>query len=283
MVNRRGNRWVLQRTAAEPIPEGLIDPSFDGPNVKDSARLTSIVNHILERGGMKGERRWSIALPRHSARVMILQIDDLPAKRTELTQMLEFKLERMLEIPSTDLTISFQRLDTATHGVRFLVAAVRNEVLAAYEEVVRSSGLLPGLVVPGQLAEAAWLLVSQAQQDSLLLSSEGPELLVVFARGGRLLSMREVEFSPDGPADELHRTLVYYLDKLATPDSKLDLILLSDERLNTGQVGSICDELFPPDARPRVESLADQQLEGYEASQFRHISSAVALAALATA
>ncbi|MBI4468731.1 MAG: hypothetical protein HY650_05340 [Acidobacteria bacterium] len=279
-VQRKGSRLVLQRHAMEPIPEGLIVPSFEGPNVKDPQRLAASVHQVLERAGLKREKKWSVSLPRHASRMMILQVDEVPSKRAELAEVLEFKVERMLEVASDDLTVSFQRLTDDALGARFLTAAVRNEVQAAYEEPLRAAGLHPGLVVPGQLAEAAWLFMNPAPGDRVLMATEGDELLVIFARSGELISLRTAELHPDSLTDEIHRSLVYYLDKLASSDAKLALVLLSGEGLHPGQVREICELLFEPGSVPSVQSLADQAIEGSQDLQLHRVSSAVALAAL---
>jgi len=77
-----------------------------------------------------------------------------------------------------------------------------------------------------------------------------------------MLSIRSVPGASDSLADEVHRTLVYYLDKLAPqgesgPEPQLETVLLIGAPLSVSDVKTSCQTLFPPDCLPAVCTLRD--------------------------
>lgn len=209
----RGKLFV-QQAAVEPLAAGVIEPAFDGVNIKNRDALGEALGRALTGAGLKRRSRWCMALPAAACRMFSLDLDDVPDNVKELAQILEWKAERFLGMAAGELALACERIMSGPTGGRFLVVAVRTDVLTAYESVLTDLGLHPGWVVPVPIAEAGWLLHNAKEGDSLLVSYEDELVTFVFARGDAVLGVRAIPCSPDVLLDEIHRTLAYYQDKL---------------------------------------------------------------------
>jgi hypothetical protein len=342
-AGRKGGRLTIRQAALEPVPPGLIEPRFAELNIKDKDRVTHLVAQALEKAGLRPAARFSLAIPRQATRTFIIGLDEVPKSKKELTEVLQWKVERLLEVTMSDLTAAFGALPPTGGGQRYLVVAAVNDILAAYEAVLAPLGIRAGFVVPAHLGEAAWLplvktspgfvvdrgrgsvvkdkdeeqgtigtkdenaavrmrnaelktdstvhhssfIVHRSEDtDQLLITADAEELTIIFLRGEDFLSIRSVEFTPDSVADEIHRTLVYYLDKLAPrgesgPEPQLETVLLIGAALNVHEVEARARALFsPPGRRPAVQALREEKLGEYEGHRLEAMAAAAALAAM---
>lgn len=213
-TRRAKGKLFIQRAAVEPLPAGVIEPAFDGVNIKNRDALGEALGRALASAGLKRRTRWCMALPAAACRMFLLDLDEVPPDAKELAQILEWKAERFLGMAAGELTLACERIMSGPTGGRFLVVAVRTDVLTAYESVLTGLGLHPGWVVPVPIAEAGWLFHSASGGDSLLVSYEDELVTFVFARGDAVLAVRAIPCPPDALLDEIHRTLAYYQDKL---------------------------------------------------------------------
>lgn len=275
----------LTGVAVEPVPPGLIEPRFTEPNIKDPDRLSGLLKQALATAGLLRPRRWSLAIPRQATRTFILQLETAPKRKKELAEILQWRIEQLLEVSMSELTASFQRLRPTNGHERYLVVAAVNEVLASYEAVLAPLKIQAGFVVPDHLAESAWLWLDGRDRDALLITASESEVTLIFLRGKDFLSIRSVELDPDSLADEVHRTLVYYLDKLAPtgeagPEPQLETVLLIGPPLGVSEVEASCRMLFPDDCVPAVHTLREGDVEGRAGLTLEKISSAAGLAAM---
>lgn len=294
-VSLRKGRLILNRAAVESLPEGILEPRFEEQNIKNRERLVATLRQLLERAGLLGSRRFSLAIPRKATRTFIIQLDEAPKRKKELAALLEWKAERLLEVPMSDVTVAFQRLTSfpsPRHGEgqgvrseRFLAVAALNQVVESYESVLEELGLRVGFVVPSHLAETAWLTLNHVKNDALLITADQGEITIIAVRGEDFLSIRSVEVTPETLPDELHRALVYYLDRLSPvgdfgPEPQLDLVLLIGETLQTQSVKQFCQSLFPADRIPTVHSLREDRVEGLDSINLETLATAAGLAAM---
>jgi hypothetical protein len=211
---KKGN-LVVNRAAVGVVPDGAIEPSFDGINVKNKAELTKALGKVIEAAGLARQKKWSVVIPQAVCRTFILDLDQAPARKKELAQVIEWKVERFVGVAASELTVAVQALSSAGTTRRFLVVVALNEAVAAYESACSGLGLQVGHLVPTNVAEAGWLLMKAGEGDAMLVSLEGDLLSMVFSRDREVLATRAVTCSPESVADEIHRTLVYYQDKLS--------------------------------------------------------------------
>gem|GEM_PF-862051 len=230
-ARRRRGRLLVRRAAVEPVPEGALEPTFDGKNVRAKESLRRALQRAVERAGLQHARRWAVALPSAACRVFLLEIEHAPKAKEELASVIGWKIERLVGISAAELTIAVQHLphrrgrsvmgaapsarEAASRSERFLAVAARSEVLAAYEEVLKEAGLHPGFLIPNNLAESGWMATLPSGHDALLISVEGEWLTLFFTRDREPLAIRAVHCEPEAVLEEIHRTLVYYQDRLS--------------------------------------------------------------------
>lgn len=215
---RRGDLFAVRRAAYVALPEGLLRPSFDDPNVSDTAELADALAELVTNAGLARRRRWSAGLPDAAARTSILTMETTPSSRAEREEMIRWKTERAVGAPLDEVRVGRERLRPDSRGrARFLVTAVRLAVLAEYERVFETLGWHAGLILPRHVGEAWWLMRGGAHGsgDSLLVSSHRDGFTAVVMRAGQPVLLRSVICDPEDRADELYRFVLFYRDRNA--------------------------------------------------------------------
>jgi hypothetical protein len=297
-LERRGGGLAVRSAGLLPLPEGLIRPGFDEPNVSDAAELSGALVELLTSAGLIKRRRWSVGLPEASTRTTILTMETAPASRAEGEEMLRWKTERALGAPLDELRVAREQLQRDAQGrARYLVTAVRLSVLAEYEEVFAALGWQAGLIVPRHMGEAWWLMRDGGASvggDSLLVSSHTEGFTAVILRAGRPLYVRGVICEMEDRADELYRFLLFYRDRTSPTAAEgeasappafgegIGLLLVAGTGLEEAQASAIVEETLS--APPRAVRAADLRL-AFPSSEldFRQIAAPAGLAALAWA
>jgi hypothetical protein len=210
----RGGSFSLRRAATVALPESLVRPSFEGPNISDAAELSVALRELATSAGLLQQKRWSVALPDAASRTLILTLESRPASRAELEEVLKWKMERGFGTALDELSISRERLPADAQGKdRYLVVATPAAVLREYESVLQSLGWRAGLIVPRHLGEGQWLTKNGSRGDALLLSSSEKGFTAVVFRGKQPLIVRTVACDPNECEDELFRLLLFYRDR----------------------------------------------------------------------
>ena len=251
----RGGGSSLKRAATVALPESLIIPSFDEPNISDYSQLSSVLGDLATSAGLLQQKRWSMTLPDAASRSLILTLESRPASSSELEEVLRWKMERGFASPVEELSISRERLPPDSQGrERYLVVATRTEVLAEFESVVKSLGWRTGLVLPRHIGEAQWLTRNGSASDSLLLSSSETGFTAVVFRGRQPLIVRTVVCDSQECEDELYRLLLFYRDRRSGETGgigeSLTRVLVLGELLNKERVCEIVNETLGSNLRP---------------------------------
>lgn len=213
-VRRRADRFALEAAARDTIPEGLLAPSFDERNILNMDALAEAVDATVRRAGLGRRQRWSLLLPEAAVKSLVVSFETTPASRAELTEMLNWKIERMVGMPASDLRISRQFVG-AGGTPRFLAVAGLATVLDEYEALVATLGWQVGLLVPRYFGEAAWFDWDTGPGDKLLIGSRGPMMTAAVVRDGELILVRTLDGDPSRFADEIYRLALFYRDRVA--------------------------------------------------------------------
>jgi len=209
--------FTLRRAASVALSESLISPGFDEPNISDLSQLAEILTELATSAGLLRQRKWSVALPEASMRTLILTMESNTGSRSEIEEVLNWKLERGFGAPQDELSISREPLPRDSQGrERFMAVGVRLSVLAEYESVFSALGWRAGLVLPRHLGEARWLTRNGARGDSLLLTAHDDGFTAAIFRDQEPLVMRSVVCEPDEREDEFYRMLLFYRDRRAS-------------------------------------------------------------------
>lgn len=212
---RRGRHgFSLASSAVTQLPTGLITPSFESLNIHDPAELAGVITQTAEAAGLANKRRWSVALPDVAARTLLVALESKPANARELSEVIEWKLERLVSVPPRELRTSRHKLRSAGGEERYLITVARDEVLSQYESVFASLGWTAGLILPRHMGEAQWLMWDSSPGDKLLVTANNSGFTSLIVRNSEPALVRTFVCEPETIPDELHRFALYYRDRL---------------------------------------------------------------------
>jgi len=279
----RGGSFSLRRAATVALPESLVRPSFEEPNISDPGELTVALRELATSAGLLQQKRWSVALPDATSRTLILTMESPPASRAELEEVLKWKMERGFGTPLDQLSISRERLPADAQGKdRYLVVATPTAVLREYEIVLQSLGWRAGLIVPRHLGEGQWLTQNGSRGDALLFSSSERGFTAVVFRGKQPLIVRTVACDPNECEDELFRLLLFYRDRRSgesEQDVQLARMLIVGKLMSKDRAGEIVTETLGANLRSLDAADLGLQLATRELS-FDAIAAPAGLATL---
>ncbi|MFN2492841.1 MAG: hypothetical protein ABR501_08165 [Pyrinomonadaceae bacterium] len=280
----RGTGATLRRAATVGLPESLMRPSFDEPNISEPAQLTAALTDLATNAGLLRQKRWSVALPDGSSRSLIVALDSQPASNAELEEVLTWKMERGFGAALDELSITRERLSSdSQQRARYLVVATRTAVLREYEAVINSLGWRAGLILPRHIGEGQWLTLNGSKGDGLLLSSSDNGFTAVVFRGKQPLIIRSVTCESQECEDELYRLLLFYRDRRAgdvqQTNQMLSRVLILGDTLNKSRACEIVRETLGADVRALSAEDLGLQLSTRELS-FDAIAAPAGLATL---
>jgi hypothetical protein len=251
-LERARGGFVIRRAASLNLPPELIKANFDQPNISNHAEVVRALTDLATSAGLLRQRKFSASLPEAATRSAVITIEGARASRRETEELYEWKIERSFGAPASEFRVSREQMaPDAQKQTRYLVNAVRHEVLAEYEALFRSLKWHVGLILPRHTGEEQWLRNGK-RGDGLLLSAHDEGFTAVLMRGERPLAVRTVFCDPEEREDELHRILMFYRDRVSTPaeSSAVERLLVIGERVDKNRVVEIAREAFGPDLKP---------------------------------
>jgi hypothetical protein len=277
---RKGRReFIVSSSAATQLPPGLVVPAFDSPNIADPVALADVIARTAEAAGLANRRRWSVALPDSTARTLLVQLESKPSNRNELREILEWKIERVIATPPSQLRISRQRISPVGGNERYLLTLAREDVVGQYESVFASLGWKVGLVLPRHMGEAQWLVWDEAIGDKMLVSANRNGFTALVVRNQEPALVRSFLCDPSSRGDELHRFMLYYRDRIgngASPQMSRMLVLGG---IDVGQARRAVFEAL--DSQPAIIDPSDLGFDlASEGITFEQIAGAAGLASL---
>ena len=168
------------------------------------------------------------------------------SSRRESEEMFEWKIERSFGVPAAELRVSREQMTPdAQRQPRYLVNAIRREVLAEYESLFHALRWHVGLILPRHTGEEQWLR-NGSRGDGLLLTVHDEGFTAVLMRGEKPLAVRTVFCDLEECDDELHRILMFYRDRIGTPAqaTSIERLLVVGERLDKKRVAELTGEAF---------------------------------------
>ena len=250
-LERARGGFIIKRAASLNLSPELVKASFEQPNISDQAELARALNDLSTSAGLLRQRKFSASLPEATTRSTIVTLEGTTGSRRETEEMFEWKLERSFGAPVSELRVSREQMaPDAQRHTRYLVNAVRRDVLAEYESLFRSLRWHVGLILPRHTGEEQWLRNGRSG-DGLLLTAHDEGFTAVLMRGQKPLAVRSVFCEPGEREDELHRILLFYRDRLGTPaqTTSVDRLLVLGERVDKQRVAAIVRETFGADLR----------------------------------
>ncbi|HSO73971.1 MAG TPA: hypothetical protein VLU47_03970, partial [Blastocatellia bacterium] len=225
-------------------------------NIQSPDELAEVIIQTAEAAGLANKKRWSVALPDAAARTLVVTLEETTSNSRELSEILGWKVERLIAAPLSELRISRQRISPAAQQARYLVTVANHHVLSQYESLFTDIGWNVGMLLPRHLGEAQWLMWDDAPGDKILVSGNRSGFTSVIVRNGEPVLVRSCVCDRQSQADELHRFALYYRDRLnASGGAVLSRILA------TGGIDLV-------EARRAVADATDSEPLSIDAAEF---------------
>jgi hypothetical protein len=238
--------FTLKRAASVRLSDSLIRPGFEESNIADLQQLSETLSELAASAGLLRQKKWSVSLPEASMRTLILTMESNVGSRSELEEVLRWKIERGFGVPVDELSISREPLPKDGQGRdRFLAVAIRLSVLSEYESVFNALGWRAGLILSRHLGEARWLTRNGAAGDSLLLTAHDEGFTAGIFRNSEPLIMRSVTCDADEREDEFFRLLLFYRDRMGTQingSQSLNRLMVVGEGFEKNRATEIANE-----------------------------------------
>ncbi len=240
-------RFGIKQAATIELPEHLLTPDFIEQNIKSPAEMIVLLEEAVTNAGLRKQKRWSVSLPSNTARTAILTLENEPASKDELAQVLDWKAENTFGIPSGEMRISRRKIAPDANGkARYFATAVKLGVIDEYETLFEMLGWQAGLILPRAVSEAGWLFDKDKNQktDSLLISSQADGFVALIMRGVEPTVVRSVTCTETERDDEIFRLLMFYRDRLGNDSSEnfLEKLLVVGKDLTSDRLKEIASE-----------------------------------------
>lgn len=115
-----------------PVSRGIIQPSFEKANIKDSSLLQKIIQEGVAKFNIY-DHGVSLLLPELSQRTFVFSFDTLPASSKEKEQLIRFRVKKQMPLLADDVRISYDLLQT--RGRKKIISSIaRSTVVSDYED-----------------------------------------------------------------------------------------------------------------------------------------------------
>ena len=225
--------------AVEPLAEGALVPALNAPNLGRRDEVVSAVRRAFSTLGLK-PRRVGLVLPDASAKVSFVRFDTLPARTSDLEEMIRFQVRKAAPFRIEDSQVAHCPAAAASGGHEFVVVQARRDIVAEYEGVCQAAGAMAGIVELATLSVVNAALAADGPSDGdwLLIHTSADAASLVIMRGHAPVFFRHRGADGDGHLAELvHQTAMYYQDRLGGSGFSRVLVSgrLPDDRASGGR------------------------------------------------
>lgn len=263
----RGERPGITVLRSHEYPEGSVAPGGHGAPVFSEAAFSGLVASARQAAGQK-IRRACVTFPDSWTKTLTLDFDVLPEARRERTEMVNWKIKKLLPGKVEELDITYSEIPKADGGTRLLVCAAPRDTLRSIEDGFAASGIRVGSLTPATIALFNGLdsrLSRAAGGDYLLLHRSPGASCLLIARGGKPLFFRQKPESEGREEDvqEIRLSLSYYSENLG--GGNVAAFYLWDETTGEavgegfGDLSAADSSLSPREITPGI-LLADESL-----------------------
>jgi Tfp pilus assembly PilM family ATPase len=208
---------LISACSSEALPPEAVTPALVGANIPNPAVVTDALRRALDRAGLRAPKRAALVVPDSVARVSLLSFDEVPARASDLDQLVKWQLRKATPFPIDEARIDHLLAYNEGKSTTFAAIVARPDVLAQYEAVTTAIGVHAGIVdlasfnvinaVIGAGAAAAtdWLLICLAEEATT----------IAILRGTNLMFYRHRAAVDEEPLSALvHQTAMYHEDRL---------------------------------------------------------------------
>ncbi|HET9481983.1 MAG TPA: pilus assembly protein PilM [Candidatus Polarisedimenticolia bacterium] len=221
-------KWSLSAYSVVEVPPDLLDSDFFRIKVKSAGQYQDLVAGAIRKEGIKTDKI-SVVVPDHLARVALLNFEELPRTRRELTALVRWRMKKAVPFKVEEAAVDYQVLPHGGNGCVVLAVLMPASILEEHESVFIRLGIHPGLVDLSSFSLAhLYRPVIQKEVpengDFMIMNATTTFFTVMIFRAGLPIFYRckTFGFSGDENGDASHRlihreaqaSLLYYQEKL---------------------------------------------------------------------
>lgn len=146
-LQRKAREWHLAGHAHRSLPPGVLTAGMMKLAIGDARTLTRAIHEALQLAGAQGAHKISLALPDTLVRVLLVDVQELPAARAQADEIIRLRIKKSVPLRLEDARIAWQSLGRTEDGrMQLLVTLAPESSLAPLERLLDGMGLRPGLV-----------------------------------------------------------------------------------------------------------------------------------------
>ena len=189
-LSGRGDHRKLKNFAMELLPRGTIENGA----IVDVQAVSAALNKLVSRLGAKG-RRASVSVS--GSGVLLKRVRITPGKDATLEEQVNFHASQAFQLDLADLYYDYADMGASLRypdDVDVLLAGARREVVEQVVEIVKSSGMLLGVIEAAPLSIANMFELNYGIVDGLiaLISIGANHTQVSFVDQGRFIYNHEM-------------------------------------------------------------------------------------------
>jgi type IV pilus assembly protein PilM len=255
----KDKKLVVRRYGEVEVPEGALEVRFGQPNVRRPAEVAAALLRVLEKEGIEA-RALSIVLPDHLARTALLHLGERPGRRSEVLEVIRWKLRKSVPFKVEDAHIDYQMFPAPKDGGAHLCQAVLvlRSVLESYESLMKDLGLHAGLLDLStfNLVNLYRPVLIEEPGDALLLNVSGSFFALMILREGVPIFYRAKSYTfANGDRSDPQRAMV-----VREVDSSLTYYRERLGGVGAARIHMRCVDLGADSLREALEERIDGQV-----------------------
>lgn len=232
----RAGQPVVAAHAVEPLPAGVVMPALAAPNLAEPTLVGQALKRALEAIG-RSPSRAALVVPDTVGRVSLIRFEKVPARATELQEMLRWQVRKSAPFALEHAVVSSTPgIVTPGGGREYVVTVARQDIIAEYEKACELAGVHAGLVDLATFGVVNSVMAGTARPtgDWLLVNITPTYTALAVLRGEHLIFIRTRAEDAEGSlSDVVHQTAMYYEDRL-TGSGFGRVLLAGSSNLPTG-------------------------------------------------
>ncbi len=212
---------IVEAAVAE-LPANAVRPAPVGDNVVDAASVQRVLESVVGQVA-DGARRCALLVPDLLARVALLELEELPARRDEADQLLRWRLRKDLPFDVSQAALSYDLQATHNSKPEVVVVTCLKNLVHQYEDCVERLGLQPGWVTLSTLALLGCVR-SSSTEARLLAKRDHTSLSLAILHDSAIRVFRTLPLPPKGSTvsgtnlfEKVYQALVYFQDQWSQP------------------------------------------------------------------
>jgi hypothetical protein len=210
-VGRGRKQPQILQAKSYRIADDVFTPAIVTPDVANETALGETLRRLRMETG-----RWdkaSVLLPDGWFRINILELPNLPEKRSEADQVIRWSLKRTMPIAPESLRIAWEILARSSSGVKILAVSAVDKTLATLERLFAAAGIDVVTIEPVGLN--IWNAIAVREEsttaDRLFLYLRDTDFTTAVFRGAQPLFIRSRNLTGDRTVEQEIRLSASYL------------------------------------------------------------------------